>query len=263
MRTEGTAKVREALRDYLKALKTGELNQRGRNVLTQWSLLTRLAIHWQVLGFVVVLFLIVTSWDEISQPYQSNSLSLSNVAAARSFRSGPGCLVLPQRPLKDLRADWLASHATQRNALPSACHFSAVLFGSSWETVHSLMGRCLLLTWGRVTLKSLCFQGKLLLGCVANKNVGVRWGNWIGVVRPNSVLPLSTVLAGNLHYTCKCQGGCTARFHSEISSTFLSYRVYLGNDSANKSYCRSGAGRWAKTKWECRASTSAPSVVWI
>lgn len=35
-----------------------------------------------------------------------------------------------------------------------------------------------------------------------------------------------------------------------LKSVFLHYRVHLGNDSANKSSCRSGTGHGAKTKWE-------------
>lgn len=45
MRTEGTTKVREALRDYLKALKTGKLNQYVWYVLMQSSFLNRLVIY--------------------------------------------------------------------------------------------------------------------------------------------------------------------------------------------------------------------------
>lgn len=105
MRTEGTTKVREALRDYLKALKTGEGKQRAAFVHSRLS--CRWARRWQVLGFVW--FWLVTSWGETSSSYQAKSLLLSNVAASRCSWSSPElCLwhtvttALPARPSPQL-----------------------------------------------------------------------------------------------------------------------------------------------------------------
>lgn len=61
MRTEGTTKVREALRDYLKALKTGNVRQCAAYIFMQSSFSKRWVTHWQVLGGFFFFFFFVLS----------------------------------------------------------------------------------------------------------------------------------------------------------------------------------------------------------
>lgn len=70
-----------------------------------------------------------------------------------------------------------------------------------------------------------------------NKNIQLRWGNWVGALCP--VLCSQSPQfwpVGFIRYL-------NVRMVFTLKSAFLFYRVYLGDDSANKSHCCwSGAG---------------------